>query len=153
MSVAGQEGLIETFQSVTGADVATAQHVLEAHAWDLNRGVEFFLEQSAAPMGRQAGLRTHAVSIDDAEEDDEAVDPTYTLPMPATRMQDDSPTQARPPVPDQHASLLREGASHDDALQRALAESAREAGVHQLLVKPLPCPTSAFLFPFKVARA
>ena len=133
MDDVGQEDLVETFQSVTGADVATAQHVLEAHAWDLNRGVEFFLEQSAAPMTRQAGPRAHAVSIDEAEEDDEAVDPTFTLPAPATRMQDDSPAQARPSVPDQHASMLREGASHDDALHRALAESAREAGVHHSL--------------------
>ena len=53
------------FCSVTGADRDTAEHVLEAHSWDLNRSVEFFLEHgaaahtsrqavSAAPPGSQA---------------------------------------------------------------------------------------------------
>ena len=55
---------IETFTSITGADAPTAQHVLEAHGWDLNRGIEFFLESSNAPTTRQtaedSSLRTHA---------------------------------------------------------------------------------------------
>ena len=119
---------------MTGADVATAQHVLEAHAWDLNRSVEFFLEQSAAPVPQPGNLRAHAVSIDEAEDDDEGVDPTFTLPVPATRMQGtESPLQARPFVPDHRASLLRDGGSHDDELHRALAESARDAGMLWLL--------------------
>ncbi len=135
MEESGEDQLIATFQGVTGADVATAQHVLEAHAWDLNRSVEFFLEQSAAPVPQPGNLRAHAVSIDEAEDDDEGVDPTFTLPVPATRMQGtESPVQARPFVPDHRASLLRDGGSHDDELHRALAESARDAGMLWLLL-------------------
>ena len=142
MEESGEDQQIATFQGVTGADVATAQHVLEAHAWDLNRSVEFFLEQSAAPVPHPGNLRAHAVSLDEAEEDDEGVDPTFTLPVPATRMQgSESPLQARPFVPDHHASLLRNGASHDDELHRALAESARDAGMLCLLV--YCCPKNA----------
>ena len=55
---------IETFTSITGADAPTARHVLEAHGWDLNRGIEFFLESSNAPTARQPAAegssRTHA---------------------------------------------------------------------------------------------
>ena len=140
MEESGEDQQIATFQGVTGADVATAQHVLEAHAWDLNRSVEFFLEQSAAPVVPHPGnLRAHAVSLDEADEDDEGVDPTFTLPVPATRMQgSESPLQARPSAPDHHASLLRDGASHDDELHRALAESARDAGMLWLLVYCCP---------------
>ena len=39
---------IATFQAITGADHETAEHVLEAHGWDLNRGVNFHMESSAA---------------------------------------------------------------------------------------------------------
>lgn len=142
MEEAGKDQVIATFQSVTGADTATAQHVLEAHAWDLNRSVEFFLEQSAAPLPRLGNLRAHALSIDEADEDDEGIDPTFTMPVPATRMQgSESPVEDRPFAPAQQASLLRDGASHDDDLQRALAESAREAGMH---FNPV-CPNSVAL--------
>ena len=37
---------IATFQAITGADHETADHVLEAHGWDLNRGVNFYMESS-----------------------------------------------------------------------------------------------------------
>lgn len=144
MEDSGDSQLLATFQSVTGADVATAQHVLEAHAWDLNRSVEFFLEQSAAPVPSHGNLRAHAVSIDEAEEDDEGINPTFSLPVPGSRMQDsDSPAQARHFAPDHHASLLRDGASHDDDMQRALAESARDAGKLPLLA--ILSPRSAAL--------
>ena len=128
---------------LSGADTATAQHVLEAHAWDLNRSVEFFLEQSAAPASQLHGLRAHAVSLD---EDDEAADPTYTLPVPATRLQgNDSPLQSRPAVPEQHEGLLGNGAGHDDELRRALAESARDAGVQHHLLSCCPINVRCFL--------
>ena len=128
---------------LSGADTATAQHVLEAHAWDLNRSVEFFLEQSAAPVTQLHGLRAHAVSID---EDDEVADPTFTLPVPATRIQgNDSPLQARPAVPEQHEGLLGNGAGHDDELRRALAESARDAGMRHHLLSYCPIILRCFL--------
>lgn len=44
-----KEDKIAFFQAVTGADHETAEHVLEAHGWDLNRGVNFYMESSAAP--------------------------------------------------------------------------------------------------------
>lgn len=43
-----QAAQVQMFCSVTGADGDTAEHVLEAHGWDLNRSVEFFLENGAA---------------------------------------------------------------------------------------------------------
>ena len=46
-----EEQAVEMFQSITGADESTARHVLDAHSWDLNRGVSFFLEYgSGDPM-------------------------------------------------------------------------------------------------------
>lgn len=39
-----QSGQVQTFCSVTGADADTAVYVLEAHSWDLDRSVMFFLE-------------------------------------------------------------------------------------------------------------
>jgi hypothetical protein len=39
---------LQTFQAITGADFATAEHVLEAHGWDLNKGVNFFMESSGS---------------------------------------------------------------------------------------------------------
>ena len=61
---------VDMFQSITGADAATAEHVLEAHAWDLTRGINFFMEGGtavpAAPAdrGEQNGLGTrHGESI------------------------------------------------------------------------------------------
>lgn len=35
------------FSAITGADAQTAEHTLEAFSWDLNRGVNFFLENGA----------------------------------------------------------------------------------------------------------
>lgn len=39
-----QRAQIKTFCSVTGADADSALHVLEAHNWDMDRSVMFFLE-------------------------------------------------------------------------------------------------------------
>lgn len=50
-------GAVETFQAITGADRATAEHVLEAHGWDLNRGVDFFVESAGLPA-RAAPIET-----------------------------------------------------------------------------------------------
>ena len=47
-----EEGAVDTFQAITGADQATAQHVLEAHGWDLNKSVNFFMEAAGLPVAR-----------------------------------------------------------------------------------------------------
>lgn len=44
-----QSGLLAAFSELTGADHETASHVLEAHGWDLNAGVDFFLENGSRP--------------------------------------------------------------------------------------------------------
>lgn len=49
---------IATFQAITGADHETAEHVLEAHGWDLNRGVNFYMESSAAGIPEPTQTRT-----------------------------------------------------------------------------------------------
>lgn len=54
MEEMSHEDAISTFQSITGADEKTAEHVLEAHAWDLNRGVNFFMESANSIPAAQA---------------------------------------------------------------------------------------------------
>ena len=46
------EDSIEMFQAITGADRPTSEHVLEAHGWDLNRSVNFFMESATLPIAR-----------------------------------------------------------------------------------------------------
>lgn len=43
--MANREQHVETFQAVTNTDSDTAERVLSAHRWDLDRAVEFFMEQ------------------------------------------------------------------------------------------------------------
>ena len=38
---------VATFSAITGADAQTAEHTLEAFGWDLNRGINFFMENGA----------------------------------------------------------------------------------------------------------
>lgn len=38
---------VATFSAITGADAQTAEHTLEAFSWDLNRGINFFMENGA----------------------------------------------------------------------------------------------------------
>ncbi|KAL0025751.1 hypothetical protein WJX77_008951 [Trebouxia sp. C0004] len=57
-----QRAQIKTFCSVTGADADSAQHVLEAHNWDMDRSVMFFLEGGAsAPRQNQPAPAAPAV--------------------------------------------------------------------------------------------
>lgn len=58
---------ISTFTHVTGCDRETAERVLEAHGWDLDRGVEYFLEHgdiANAPLshGREDEARPDGVA-------------------------------------------------------------------------------------------
>ncbi len=68
------EGDIATFQAITGTDHETAEHVLEAHGWDLNRGVNFYMENSATgipePPHRQA-ISSEAPASGDILQQDE----------------------------------------------------------------------------------
>ena len=50
-----QRGQIKLFCSVTGADADSALHVLEAHNWDMDRSVMFFME-GGAPAPQQSRL-------------------------------------------------------------------------------------------------
>ena len=59
MEEGNENEAIETFTSITGADAPTAQHVLEAHGWDLNRGIEFFLESSNGSAALQPAVESH----------------------------------------------------------------------------------------------
>ena len=76
-----QTGLVAAFSELTGADSETASHVLEAHGWDLNAGVDFFLENGARPaVPPPAPLEPEAVEdadepivIDSEEERDAAL--------------------------------------------------------------------------------
>ena len=58
-----QRTQIKTFCSVTGADADSAVHVLEAHNWDMDRSVMFFLEGgAAAPRQNQPAPAAPAAS-------------------------------------------------------------------------------------------
>ncbi len=56
-----QKAQIKMFCSVTGADANSALHVLEAHNWDMDRSVMFFLEGGASAP-RQSRLANTATS-------------------------------------------------------------------------------------------
>lgn len=132
MSTSQEQELIGTFSSVTGADVVTAQHVLEAHAWDLNNSVEFFLEQGINPC--PPSLQEHPVSID--EEFDDAVEHQGPArqPVPPTRIPvpDSPPIQGRRPIASHDYS--NEDDEEDDMLQRLLNQRARYRGVSAVCV-------------------
>lgn len=138
MATPDQEQLISIFSSVTGADAVTAQHVLEAHAWDLNNGVEFFLEQGMNPC--PPSLQEHPVSIDEDFVDVEEPHgpPARSLPQSRTA----SPPVQQRPVLSSHA-VQHEFDGDDDMLQRALQESTRLPGAPFSLL-PDVCPR--FLF-------
>lgn len=51
---------IATFQAITGVDHETAEHVLEAHGWDLNRGLNFYMESSATGNDHAPRSRLHS---------------------------------------------------------------------------------------------
>ena len=87
-----QRAQIKTFCSVTGADADSALHVLEAHNWDMDRSVMFFLEGGAsAPRQNQPAPAAPAApraSFHSAQEpidlDDEAPVPAQPQPAHAT---------------------------------------------------------------------
>ena len=55
-----QRAQIKTFCSVTGADADSALHVLEAHNWDMDRSVMFFLDGGTASSGQSGPSRASA---------------------------------------------------------------------------------------------
>lgn len=126
MATTEQQELIGTFSSVTGADAITARHVLEAHAWDLNNGVEFFLEQGSHPC--PPSLQGHPVSIDEEFDQDGDLQGPAAQPVAPTTiaLPDSPPVQGRLPVA---SHLLRqEDDEHDEMLQRVFNHSARPSG-------------------------
>ena len=68
-----QTDLVAAFSELTGADSETAYHVLEAHGWDINAGVDFFLENGSLPLAPR-DLQFHdaddAIVVDDEERGD-----------------------------------------------------------------------------------
>ncbi len=143
MSTPKEQELIGTFSSVTGADAVTAQHVLEAHAWDLNNSVEFFLEQGINPC--PPALLEHPVSID--EEFDDAVEHQGPAPQPVlpTRIPvpNSPPVQGRQPIASH--DLSNEDEEEDDMLQRLLDQRARSRGVSAVLCTKTCLGTSVTL--------
>lgn len=58
-----QRGQIKLFCSVTGADADSALHVLEAHNWDMDRSVMFFMEGGGlAPAPPQSRIASTAAA-------------------------------------------------------------------------------------------
>ena len=93
----GQQAQIKTFTSVTGADDETALHVLEAHNWDVDRSVMFFLEGGApaqpqarpapalaAPSAPPAPSGVHAANPIDLDNDAELNAPQHNQPAQTT---------------------------------------------------------------------
>jgi hypothetical protein len=129
MAALEHQDLVSTFIAVTGADDETAKHVLEAHAWDLNNSVEFFLEQGANHCPPAQPLGAQPASIDDhilADGDPGAIS---HRPVPQTRIEpSDDPVLGRPFVPHQSIRENEDPGRDDTELQRALAASVRDAG-------------------------
>lgn len=129
MDASQHDELVNTFSAVTGADVETANHVLEAHAWDLNNSVEFFLEQSAnnCPLPLPAHQQAHPFA--NGVEDDEVAGILVDRSLQPTRIEDsDEPVLPRPYVPHHPISQNQNGAKVDD-IQRAIAASREDAGI------------------------
>ena len=146
MAEAEHEETICTFSGVTGADYATAQHVLEAHSWDLNNSVNFFLEQQAgAALPAPRAPQEHPVPyVEDDEDEDVPGCAAPSRPVPPTAIAiPDSPVQARPPAAGQRSGAAWDGA--DEQLRQALAASAREAGERWVTITSKPAPTGIFL--------
>lgn len=57
-----QRGQIKLFCSVTGADADSALHVLEAHNWDMDRSVMFFMEGGAPAPQQHSRFASTAVA-------------------------------------------------------------------------------------------
>lgn len=131
MAQTGEHELVETFSSITGADAATAEHVLEAHAWDLNNSVNFFLEQGAAPLPEARGLQEHPVPYLDEEDEDYDPGPAHR-PVPPTRIElPDSPVPARPFAPSHRPSTAWDFVEHGDLSEAGPATKTDAGTGHQ----------------------
>ena len=92
-----QREQIKMFCSVTGADSDSALHVLEAHSWDMDRSVMFFMEggvpASAPQQSRTASTTAAPARVQQIAEDPINVDDD----MPALEAQ--RPAQATGTAP------------------------------------------------------
>jgi hypothetical protein len=149
MAEADHEEVICTFSGVTGADYATAQHVLEAHSWDLNNSVNFFLEQQAgAALPPPRAPQEHPVpSLEEDEDEDLNGCPAPSRPVPPTAIEiPDSPVPGRPPAAGQRSGAVwNEHGADDEELRQALAASARETGECWVTITFKPAPTCVVL--------
>ena len=135
--MAEHEETIATFSGVTGADYATAQHVLEAHNFDLNNSVNFFLEQQGSGvLPAPRAVQEHRVPyLDDDEDEDLEAGAAPARPVPPTAIEiPDSPVPGRPPAAAQRSGASWDVNGADEQLREALAASAREAGATRPLL-------------------
>ena len=125
---------LETFQSVCGADEETATHVLESFGGDLDRAVNFFMENGEQGLATLQSFRPrepqHAAAPPGPIDLDEDNDEPIVLPSPSPDQQqtrDEAAEQAR-----RNQGWLEEEA----ALQQALeASKVTAAGAHDARVR------------------
>ena len=94
---------VTTLCAVTGADRPTAEHILEAHGFDLNKSVNYFLENAAT------GIPAHEVVLAPSD----IAEPEEEEPV----LIDDSPTTHQRPAPTWSGQdeQQRHGAVNDNA--------------------------------------
>lgn len=123
---------LATFQSITGADDETAQHVVESFGGDLDRAVNFFLENGEQGVATLQSFRPPAQPQAAAQ------------PAPIDLEEDDEPVLVPSQSPDmdaaaQFAAQQEAAAEHrrnqgwleeEAALQQALEASKVTAGAH-----------------------
>ena len=83
---------IDTFQAVTGADSDVAERVLSAHKWDLDRAVNFFMENGTDGMAAlQAAAPSHPAAQDVYDIDDTELPDRSARHTPVMLDDDDDP--------------------------------------------------------------
>lgn len=94
-----RDSALSVFQNLTGANRTVAEHVLDAHGWDLDSSVNFFLESEGVGFGQGASAVPASPPDYVEEPDDVVVVPPASIPssrpLPAGARPRSSPIEVR----------------------------------------------------------
>ncbi len=127
-----------TFCAITGADEETAQHVVESFGGDLDRAVNFFLENGEQGVATLQSFRpdSHAEPAAQAEPDAINVDDEEPILVPSQSPEPGQGGQstAAQAAAAEHAGRNQGWLEEEAALQQALEASKMSAGA-----RAVPC--------------
>ncbi len=124
---------VTQFCEICGSDRETAEHVLDAHSWDLDRSIGFFLEHGAS---MPSGAPQHATEL----RPDLVEDPIQVTGSPPARPSAPPPQPVSAPQVHTTIEETEEDPDFDPEYERALQESRRMAGAKHGLLESLPTP-------------